>query len=52
MIEAEQATCVYLIPVKLRALRRIYEREQAVNYRDYFFCQRLPEYGRWGGSAV
>ena len=50
MIEAEQATCVYPIPVKLRALRRIYEREQAVNYRIISFVSGSPSMG--GAEAV
>ena len=50
MIEAEQATCVYLIPVKLRALRRIYEREQAVNYRIISFVSGSQSMG--GAEAV
>ena len=45
MIEAEQATSVYLIPVKLRALRRIYEREQAVNYRIISFVSGSQSMG-------
>ena len=50
MIEAEQATSVYLIPVKLRALRRIYEREQAVNYRIISFVSGSQSMG--GAEAV
>ena len=52
MIEAEQATCVYLIPVKLRALGGVSMSGTGGQLSDYFFCQRLPEYGRCGGSAV
>ena len=50
MIEAEQATSVYLIPVKLRALRRIYERKQAVNYRIISFVSGSQSMG--GAEAV
>ena len=40
----------YLIPVKLRALRRIYEREQAVNYRIISFVSGSQSMG--GAEAV
>ncbi len=45
MIEAEKADCIYLIPVKLRALRRIYEREHAVNSRVVSFVSGSQSMG-------
>ena len=45
MIESEKADCVYLIPVKLRALRKIYEREHCINSTVRFFVSGSQSMG-------
>lgn len=45
MIETEKADCVYLIPVKLRALRKIYEREHCINNTVKFFVSGSQSMG-------
>ncbi len=45
MIEEEKTDCVYLIPVKLRALKKIYDREHCTNNRILSFVSGSQSMG-------